>query len=144
MTKLEQLKEMLQSNLIRKRKAGIKMAQEMLANGLHREEVLIMLHDIARGDLMMGVQELAQKVLEEDGTRDSSQVSTSADYVFGAVCPNGHTSYYDKREYCPKSSNITRRSVQRGAKKVDEVLVKCKTKPCSEEFFVEVSCEGYK
>jgi hypothetical protein len=35
MTDLEQLKEMLPSNLIRKRKASIKMTKEMLANGIH-------------------------------------------------------------------------------------------------------------
>jgi hypothetical protein len=130
--------------LIRKRKAGIQMAREMLAQGLEHEEVRALLDEIAKRDHMMGVQELAQDILNEDNARNGPQTFAPAGYVFGGVCSNGHTSYYDKREYCPKSSNVTRRTVQRGAQKVDEILVKCKTKSCGEEFFVEVSCEGFK
>jgi hypothetical protein len=51
---------MLQGNLVRKRKAGIKMAQDMLANGLHYDMERSLLSDVDCGDLMVGVQELSR------------------------------------------------------------------------------------
>lgn len=140
--KLEQLKEMLTSNLIKKRKAGIEMAEEMLATGVDREQVRSMLEDVAKNDLMITVQEKAQQVIDEDTARHNPRLKQHADYVFGARCPKGHVSYYDKREYCSKQSGVFRRILERDGKELDEVLVRCKT--CDEEFSVEVDCEGYK
>ena len=141
---LKQLREMLTGKLIRKRKAGIEMAREMLAQGIFREQVREMLAELVKKDLIMIVQEDAQKVLNEDDERRQSRPASSPDYIFGAVCPKGHTNYYDKREHCPKQSNITRRVVRRDSQELDEILVKCKTIGCDEEFYVEIKCEGYK
>jgi hypothetical protein len=142
--KLDQLKEMLSSELIRKRRAGIAMAVEMLASNLHWKDVRILLEDMAKNDLIGTVREDAQYALDEDDARRNPKKSASADYVFSARCPNGHVSYYDKREICPKSGIGHRRVVIRDGRESDEILLKCKTRGCGEEFAVEVDCEGYK
>ncbi len=142
--KLRQLKEMLTSDLIRKRKAGIAMAAEMLATDAQPQAVRALLDDIAKNDAMLTVREAARAALDADDARRNPPPTKSPDYVFGARCPNGHVSYYDKREYCPKQGYLTRRTVTRDGKDLDEVLLKCKTKDCGEEFFVAVDCDGYK
>jgi len=140
--KLAQLKEMLSSHLIGKRKAGIMMAVEMLTNDVSKMEVRAILENISKNDLIMQVQEDAQKALDDDDARYAPP--KSPDYIFGARCPKRHVSYYDKREYCPKNSNITRRTILRDPGNIDELLVQCKTAGCNEKFYVEIDCEGYK
>ena len=139
---LAQLKEMLTSSLIRKRKTGIMMAAEMLASDMCRADVRALLEDISKTDLITLVQEAAQKALDDDDARRSPQ--KNPEYIFGARCPKGHISHYDKREYCPKNSNVTRRTVFRDKRNVDELLLRCKIAGCGEGFYVEVNCEGYK
>jgi hypothetical protein len=142
MSDIDQLKEMLKSKLISKRKAGIEMARQMLAHDLACEPVRVLLQEAAKGDLIMGVQKLALEVLAEDDTRHNPSPFKSPGYVFGGVCLKGHTSYYDKRELCPKQSLVIHRMVRRGGYDVDEIELKCKT--CGEVFYAEVPCEGYK
>ena len=140
---LQQLKEMLSSDLIRKRKAGIEMAAGMLANGIQREAVRGLLGEIIKTDSIKNVQDAAQAVLAADDERHKTGPAAPPGYVFGARCPNGHVSYYDKREYCRKGSSGVWRTVTRGGKDVQEILLRCKTPGCPEEFYVEVDCEGY-
>jgi hypothetical protein len=143
--KIEQLKLMLGSDLIRKRKAGIIVAGEILARGENHEEIRHLLEKLIQLDPIGIVKEAAQKELDRDDQRlaqNYSRPRKTPDYIFGAKCPNGHVSYFDKREYCPKQSSFTRRIVYMNGQEVDEILVKCEI--CGEEFYVEVSCEGYK
>lgn len=139
--RLGQLKEILSSKLIRKRKAGIDMAGEMLANDIHRDQVRALLVVIAQKDSMLTLREAAQATLDGDEARHNPP---APDYVFDARCPKGHVNSYDKREYCGRQGKVLRRTVSRDGKDLDEVLLKCKTKACGEKFFVEVNCEGYK
>lgn len=139
---LTQLQEMLASDIHSKRRAGVAFGAEMLANGLHRTEVRALLEQVVQNDLLTTIQADARQALAADDARHSPP--KSPDYVFGAKCPQGHVSYYDKRETCPKSSNVTRRTVWRDERNVDELLLRCKTPGCKQEFYVEVNCEGYK
>jgi len=141
--KLNQLKEMLSSGLIRKRKTGIDMAAELLASDPQPKAVRDLLTDIAKHDAMITLREAARAVLSADEARRNPPTMTSPTYVFSARCSKGHLSYYDKRTYCPKQDNVTRRSVARAGKNVDEILLKCRTSGCDEEFFAEVDCQGY-
>ena len=134
-----QLKALLGSPLISQRKAGIDMGRERLANGQERELVRALLEEVADHDPLVIVQELAQAALAEDDARHST---ASPAYVFGATCPKGHVSYYDRRKVCPKSEELVWRVVLRGGQDVNQVRLRCKT--CGEEFFVEVDCEGYR
>lgn len=142
--RLSQLKQTLGSNLIRERRAGIKMAAEMLANDFHRDEVHALLESLAKNDLITNVQDDARKVLVADNARRNPVPTKNPDYIFIVRCPVGHVNSYDKREYCPRNGNIIRRTVVRGIHNVDEILIHCKTSGCGEEFYVEVDCEGYK
>lgn len=147
MTELEpliQLKEMLASNLIRERKAGIEMSATMLTNDVQLEEVRALLAQLAKHDPIIIVREAAQAVLDLDDARRNPQPAKSPDYVFQARCPDGHVNYYDKRVYCPRRGNVPRSMVSRGGKNLDEVLIKCTGKACGKEFSVEVDCEGYR
>ena len=51
------------------RKDAIDHAAEMLKQNEHREEVLAILEYLTHNDLMMGVREKAQKVLDADAKR---------------------------------------------------------------------------
>jgi hypothetical protein len=120
------------------------LAERMLATGVQQAAARSALEALAKNDPITIVQEVAQAVLDAYAARSgSSPAAAPPDYVFGARCPNGHVSYFDKREYCPKNSIIIRRVVTRGGRDVEEVLVRCKT-GCRKEFYVEVDCAGYK
>jgi hypothetical protein len=134
-----QLKGLLGSPNISQRKAGIAMAAEMLSGGQERVLVRALLEDLIAHEPLLTVREQAQAALAEDERRHSN---ASPDYVFGATCPKGHVSYYDKREKCPKSGTVIRRVVFRGGREVEEIYLRCKT--CGEEFYAEVDCEGYR
>lgn len=142
--RLSQLKQILGSNLIRERRAGIRMAAEMLANDLHRDEVHALLESLVKNDLITNVQDDARKALAADNARRNPVPAKNPDYIFNVRCPKGHVNSYDKREYCPRNGNVIRRIVAHGTHNVDEILIHCKTSGCGEEFFVEVDCEGYK
>ncbi len=139
---LDKLIKMLDSELIRERREGIKIAQDMLRKNQHRMKVRNLLAAITQKDKIGTIKTIARDVLNEDEARHISPSTKNPDYVFGARCPKGHVSYFDKREYCRKKDTGMWRVVRQADKEVDEVLVKCKI--CSEEFYVEVKCEGYK
>lgn len=140
------LSERAAHEYIRERKAAIDQAAEMLQRGEHREEVLAILEYLARTDLMMGVRDKAQEVLDADAKQASSPPPLlhpeDSRHIFGARCKNGHVTYFDKRRVCPASSMIVRSLVERAGKTLDALYLKCEQ--CGEEMVVPVDCEGYK
>ena len=136
------LRKLLNSNLIRERRAGVAAARDLLAAGLQREEVRALLAAVAEEDLIDLVRDDARQALSADDAR--SAPPKPADYIFGAVCPNGHTSYYDKRAVCLPRENNMSRTVRRGEQEMVEMRLTCQEKTCRAEFYVVVPCEGYR
>jgi TIR domain len=138
------LSELAAHEFIRERKAAIKQAADLLAQGEHQEEVLALLTYLATKDMMMGVREEAQKVLDAQ----TSQVAPSqsafrpqdAQYIFGVRCKNGHVSYFDKRVVCSANRSFPRLA-NPAAKELDELHLTCET--CGVEIFARVDCEGF-
>jgi len=136
------LGEQASHQYIRVRKEAIEQAAAMLQRGDYREEVLAILEYLAHNDLMNGVREKAQAVLDTDARRSSVTPSASvrpqdSRHLFGARCQNGHISYFDKREVC-----AAKRPLVRGEKAApEELLLHCAT--CGVVMAVDVDCEGY-
>lgn len=63
-----------------------------------------------------------------------------AQHIFGVRCPDGHVSYFDKREVC-RPQGLIKRTIRDG-KELDELLLACST--CNKPVVVEVDCEGYR
>lgn len=59
--------------------------------------------------------------------------------ILAVVCPNGHTSYFDKRKICTE-----RRNIYRSPSKRDELLLTCQSPRCDEQMIVDVDCGAYK
>jgi len=128
---------------IRERKAGIQRAAALLEKPEQRQEALALLEHIAQMDLMIGVREEAQATLHADARKGRPPSSGEASrHVFGARCPNGHVTYFDKRRVCPASSTIMRHVVRRAEAELDEIYLKCAE--CDAEMVAPVNCEGYK
>ncbi|GAC1408101.1 MAG: hypothetical protein NVSMB49_28290 [Ktedonobacteraceae bacterium] len=135
-------------DLIRERKAAIDMAAEMLTRNEHREAVLAILEYLAHNDLMMGVREKAQDVIDADTNR---QIPPSpkplfklqdSRHMFGVRCKNGHVTYFDKRRVCSMPKSTIHRVVRRAEAEMDELDLECDT--CHEPITVRIDCEGYK
>lgn len=142
---LNALASQLTHDYIRIRKDGIERAAELLKKGVHREEILALLDNIALNDLIMGVREKAQAVLDADAKKEAPQVPEGQSrHMFGAKCPNGHVTYFDKRKVCPNNGILKRSVVRRGGTDLDEIYLKCGTSSCGAEMVVPVDCEGYK
>jgi hypothetical protein len=138
---LTQLTEMLTSNLIRKRKVGIDMADDMLICGLQPEQVRALLETVAKNDAMLTIREAAQAALDADHKRRTPP--PPPDYVFGAKCPQCHSvTQLDKRVVCPNQGNVTREVILRDGLELDTILVTCKH--CGQDFKTPVPCKGYK
>ena len=129
---------------IRVRKEAIDHAAEMLQRNEHREAVLAVLEDLARNDLMMGVREKAQGVLDADAKKSTPQPPPSqARYIFGVRCKNGHVTYFDKRRVCSAYTDVPRVIVGgAGDEELDELHLKCDT--CGVDVVARVDCKGYK
>ncbi len=128
---------------ISQRKAAIQHAAEMLERGDQREKVLALLEYIADKDMMMGVREAAQKVLNAESKKATAPVrEDESRHIFGAKCRNGHITYFDKRRVCPKAGGVLRNTVECGGVELDELYLKCGQ--CGEDMIVRVDCEGYK
>ncbi len=141
---LNALLEQLPHPHIRERKAAIESAARLLQRGEHREEVLALLDDIARRDLIESVRKLAQSVIGIDIQSTPTSVRPEEMlHKFGAKCPNGHVTYFDKRRVCPPSRvKGYRNLVQRGGAEIDELALPCGN--CGVVMIVPVDCEGYK
>jgi TIR domain len=137
------LSELASHDYIRERKAAIKQADDLLTHGEHADEVLALLAYLAKNDMMMGVRDEAQKVLDaHTPQRASSQPAfrpQDAQYIFGVRCKNGHVSYFDKRVVCSAHTSFPR-LVEQGKKPLDELDLTCDT--CGVQVVAYVDCEG--
>ncbi len=81
------LSERAAHEYIRERKAAIDQAADMLQRGEHLEEVLATLEYLAHNDLMMGVRDKAQEVLDADAKKIIPPSSPSqSHHIFGIRC----------------------------------------------------------
>jgi len=128
---------------IRIRKEAIDQAAEMLKRDEHREAVLALLEYLAHNDLMMGVREKAQEVLDTDAKKATTPAFRPEDsrHIIGVRCKNGHITYFDKRRICSDEATIVR-SVQRVGLEVDERDLTCGE--CGVPVKVHVDCRGYR
>ncbi len=141
---LIKLSEQAAHEFIRIRKEAIDQAAEMLQRGEHREEVLAILEYLAYNDLMMGVREKAQEVLDADKKRGIAPVfrPDESRHIFGVRCKNGHVTYFDKRRVCGAYKEFPREITQRAGLELDELHLKCEQ--CGLEVVSRVDCRGYK
>lgn len=129
---------------IRVRKEAIQGVAELLQRGENRETILAMLEDITRHDLMQGVREMAQGVLDAEAERQQPSVRSSAEsrHIFGARCPKGHVTYFDKRAVCADVVINVRNVIKRGDAELDELFLECSE--CRAKIAPRVDCEGYR
>ena len=140
---LIKLSEQAAHEFIRERKEAIDHAAEMLKQGGHREEVLAILEYLAHNDLMMGVREKAQEVLDADAKKATpSPPPGQSRHIFGVRCRNGHVSYFDKRLVCSAYKEVPRESRQSAGIELDELHLKCSQ--CGVEVVAREDCRGYK
>lgn len=141
---MDEIMSLLSHAHIRERKAGITRAAQLLEQDSHVEPLLAALEDISRKDLIMNVREEARRVLEQFAAKGQPAAQPQSRHNIGVRCPNGHVSYFNKREICGSDGVGFRhvRLVNRAGSNLDEIVLKCKT--CNEEMVVEVDCEGYK
>lgn len=140
---LIKLFEQAAREFIRERKAAIDQAAEMLQQGEHREAMLAILEYLAQDDLMMGVREKAQEVLDADAKKVTPQPPPGqARHIFGVRCINGHISYFDKRLVCSAYKEVPREIRQSAGIELDELHLRCDQ--CGVEVVAREDCRGYK
>jgi hypothetical protein len=140
---LIKLSEQAAHEFIRERKEAIDHAAEMLKQNEHREEVLAILEYLAQNDLMMGVREKAQEVLDADAKKATpSPPPGQSRHIFGVRCKNGHVTYFDKRLVCSAYKEVPRESRQSAGIELDELHLKCSQ--CGVEVVAREDCRGYK
>ena len=140
------LSERAAHQFIRERKEAIEQAAQMLQRDERREAVLAMLEYLAHNDLMDGVREKAQEVLDADAGRAAAAPALphpgDSRHIFGVCCKNGHVSYFDKRSVCKASVEVPREFVQRAGKQLDELHLTCDT--CGVDVVARVDCGDYR
>jgi len=138
---LIKLSEQATHEYIRERKEAIDMAAEMLKQNEHREEVLAILEYLAQDDLMTGVRDKAQEVLDAEAKKGATPSfrSDESRHIIGVRCMNGHVTYFDKRRICNDKVNVVR--VMRANVELDQRDLTCGT--CGAEMSVRVDCRGY-
>jgi len=128
---------------IRERKAAIDRAAEMIKQGEHSENLLALLQYLAKHDLIMGVRDRAQEVLDAEAKQAlPSPIPQDSRHFFGVRCKNGHISSFDKRLVCSAYKEATRAVKERAGKKLDELWLKCTT--CGVDVVAYVDCEDYR
>ncbi len=138
------LSEQAAHEYIRERKAAIDQAAVILQRGEHREEVLAILEYLAQNDLMMGVRDKAQEVLDVDAKKVTPPPlrPDESRHIFGVRCKNGHVSYFDKRRVCSAYKEVPREIRQSAGMELDELHLKCDH--CGVEVVAREDCRGYK
>lgn len=137
------LAEQAAHTLIRVRKEAIDAAAAMLQQGEQREAVLVVLEYLARNDLMMGVRDKAQEVLDKEQRKAvPAPPAGQSRHSFGVRCPNGHVTYFERHHVCSAQANIVRRRQERARRELDELDLKCET--CGVTMPARVDCEGYR
>ena len=131
---------------IRIRKEAIDTAAEMLKRNEHREAVLALLEYLARNDIMMGVRDKAQEVLDADAKKATPPPPFlrpgDSRHMFGVRCKNEHVTYFDKRVVCVASTPVLRETKQSAGVELDELRLKCET--CGEDVVARVDCREYR
>lgn len=137
------LSEKAAHDFIRIRKEAIDQAAEMLKRDEHREALLAVLEYLAHNDLMMGVREKAQEVLDADANKVTTPAFRPEDsrHIIGVRCKHGHITYFDKRRICSDEVTIVR-SVQRAGLDLDERDLSCGR--CGESIRIHLDCRGYR
>lgn len=134
---------------INARKTAIEQASDMLKQEAqpHREAILALLEYIAQHDLMPGVRDKANAVLQEDAKK-VAQVPlppflnpNDSRHIFAVRCKKGHISYFDKRRVCAAQGEGVREHEKPADTKLQKLVLKCKE--CGEELPVSIDCEGY-
>ena len=138
------LSEQAAHEYIRERKVAIDQAAEMLQRGEHREAVLALLEYLAHNDLMMGVRDKAQEVLDADAKKMIPPQLRSGEsrHIFGVRCKNGHVSYFDKRQVCSAYKEVPREIRQSAGIELDELHLTCDQ--CGVGVVARKDCRGYK
>jgi hypothetical protein len=115
----------------------------MLTRGEQREAVLALLEYVAHNDLMMGVREKAQAVLDADAKKGSVPASRpeNSRHIIGVRCKNGHITYFDKRRICSDEATVVR-GVQSAGLELDERDLTCGE--CGVTVNAHVDCRGYR
>jgi hypothetical protein len=147
---LTRFAEKAADNLIAKRKEAIDEATEMLQSGKlsdkQREAVLAILEYLAHNDLMMGVRDKAQEVLNADARKAAAPPPFlhlgDSRHIFGVRCKNGHVTYFDKRRVCSAYKEIPRDIRHSAGLELDELHLKCET--CGEDIVASVDCRDYR
>src|SRR5436305_2172460 len=111
----------------------------MLKRDEQREAVLAMLEYLAQNDLMMGVRDKAQDVLDADANKAATPAFRPEEsrHIIGVRCKNGHITYFDKRRICSDEATVIR-SIQRAGLELDERNLTCGE--CSLAVKVRIDC----
>src|SRR6266567_5733922 len=147
---LTRLAEKAADDLIAVRKEAIDAAAGMLQSGELREEqreaVLAILEYLAHNDLMMGVRDKAQEVLDADARKAAAPPPFlhlgDSRHIFGVRCKNGHVTYFDKRRVCSAYKEVPREIRHSAGLELDELHLKCDQ--CGVEVVAREDCRGYK
>jgi TIR domain len=141
---LIRLSEQAAHEFIRERNAAVDNAADMLQRAEHREEVLAILEYLAHNDLMMGVRDKAQEVLDADAKRGIAPAfgPDESRHILGVRCKNGHITYFDKRRVCAAYTQVPREIVKRAGEELDELHLECEQ--CGVEVVTRVDCRGCK
>ena len=147
---LTRLAEKAVDDLIVVRKEAIDSAAGMLQSGELREErreaVLAILEYLAHNDLMMGVRDKAQEVLDADARKAAAPPPFlhlgDSRHIFGVRCKNGHVTYFDKRRVCSAYTEVPRDIRNSAGLELDELHLKCET--CGEGIVASVDCRDYR
>jgi hypothetical protein len=140
------LSEQAAHEFIRERNEAIDLADEMLKKNEHREEILAILEYLAHDDLMMGVRERAQEVLDADAKRATSPPPLlrpdDSRHIIGVRCKQcGQVTYFDRRRICPAQSHFVRTRATLAGKELDKFDLPCGK--CGHIIPTRVDCEGY-
>lgn len=143
---LTRLAEKAADDRIAVRKEAIDAAAEMLRGGEQREAVLAILEYLAHNDLMMGVRDKAQEVLDADARKAAAPPPFlhpgDSRHIFGVRCKNGHVTYFDKRHVCSAYKEVPRDIRQSAGLELDELHLKCET--CGADIVASVDCRDYR
>jgi hypothetical protein len=140
------LSEQAAHEYIRERREAIDKATEMLKQNEHREEILAILEYLAHNDLMMGVREKAQEVLDADAKRATPPPPflhpDDSRHIIGVRCKLcSHITYFDRRRICSAQSHLIRTRATLAGKELDKFDLPCEK--CGHIIPTRVDCEGY-
>lgn len=141
---LQTLKDWLEHPRLRQRRQGIEMARDLLRLDHMAKLVQALLVEIVQKDLDDQIRTLARRVLDEYAAKERPKPALTPDeasYMIGAVCPQNHSIFYDRRVYCSGERGVHLGQVTIDGAIWDEILVSCPT--CSSSFTILFACDGH-